>query len=99
MNVTINTATVDTPLAAGQVLGDWAFEILDVSGNVVAHQTNTAPNCTITGVADGTYTAHAWRTDTAGNVFGAKMTSDPFVVATPAPEMGQSAGAVTVTVN
>lgn len=94
MNVIVNIAPVDTQLAAGQVLGDWVIDILDASGTVILSASSAVPTATFS-VSDGTYTAQAKRIDSTGALFGSVSTSDPFTIATP---MGQSAGAVTVTI-
>jgi hypothetical protein len=96
MQVIVNIAPVDTQLAAGQTLADWVIDILDASGTVVQSQTTGTPSATFGISTDGIYTAQAKRLDSTGDLFGAVSVSDPFTVA--APQLGQSAGSVTVTV-
>ena len=96
MNVVVNIAPVDTQLASGQTLGDWVIDILDASGTVIQSQTVATPSATFDVSTDGTYTAQAKRIDSTGALFGAVSVSDPFTVT--APQFGQSAGVVTVTI-
>jgi hypothetical protein len=97
MQVIVNIATVDTQLAAGQTLADWVIDILDVSGAVVQSQPATAPSATFDISTDGVYTAQAKRIDSTGALFGSVAVSIPFTIA--APQFGQSASSVTVTVS
>jgi hypothetical protein len=97
MQVIVNIAPVDTQLAAGQTLADWVIDILDVSGAVVQSQTVATPSATFDISTDGVYTAQAKRIDSTGALFGAVAVSIPFTIA--APQFGQSAGSVTVTVS
>ena len=97
MNVIVNISTVDTQLAAGQTLADWVIDILDASGTVVQSQTVATPSATFDISTDGVYTAQAKRVDSTGALFGAVAVSIPFTIA--APQFGQSAGSVTITIS
>jgi hypothetical protein len=97
MQVIVNIAPVDTQLASGQTLADWVIDILDASGTVVQSQTATTPSATFDISTDGIYTAQAKRIDSTGALFGAVAVSIPFSIA--APQFGQSANSVTVTVS
>jgi hypothetical protein len=97
MQVIVNITTVDTQLAAGQTLADWVIDILDASGAVVQSQTTATPSATFDISTDGVYTAQAKRIDSNGALFGAVGVSDPFTIA--APQFGQSANSVTVTIS
>ena len=97
MQVIVNIATVDTQLAAGQTLADWVIDILDASGTVVQSQTVATPSATFDISTDGVYTAQAKRVDSTGALFGAVAVSIPFTIA--APQFGQSANSVTVTIS
>jgi hypothetical protein len=97
MNVIVNITPVDTQLASSQTLADWVIDILDASGAVVQSQTTATPSATFDISTDGVYTAQAKRIDSTGALFGTVGVSDPFTIA--APQLGQSAGSVTVTVS
>ena len=97
MQVIVNIATVDTQLAAGQILSDWVIDIFDVSSTIVQSQTTAMTSATFDISTDGIYTAHAKRIDSTGALFGAVSVSDPFTIA--APQFGQSANLVTVTIS
>jgi hypothetical protein len=96
MNVIVNITPIDTQLASSQTLADWVIDVLDASGAVVQSQTAATPSATFDISTDGVYTAQAKRIDSAGALFGTVGVSDPFTIA--APQFGQSAGSVTVTV-
>lgn len=85
---------VDTPLATGQVVGNWHFRAL-VAGTEVLAEDSPTSNGSVS-LAAGLYDLEAYRLDTTGALVGVVATLSAFEVADLAPvvETGKTAGAL-----
>ena len=94
-NVIATVTTVQSPLAAGQVLANWHFQLLDSASSVVAESDSATPTFTFENVAPGDYAVKGYRLDSTGAVFGSEVTGS---VTVPTPvQTGDAAGSITVT--